>query len=152
MPISEAIQNHPELVKGLKYYKQDYNIKSLIIIFAPSLIPIAAAYHVAHYFSFLLIAGQLAFPLISDPLNLGWDLFNTANYKINPFIINAKIGTPKIPKAPPKPPLDKPISQKIAYTLVVNKKNAIKAHFPLSIFMILYTVFSLWILSEPIIH
>ena len=139
--------------KGLKYFKQNYNIKTLIIIFAPSLIPIAAAYHVAHYFSFLLIAGQLAFPLISDPLNLGWDLFNTANYKINPFIINAKIGWSVILFSVIIGHVASIIiSQKIAYTLVVNKKNAIKAHFPLSIFMILYTVFSLWILSEPIIH
>ena len=117
------------------------------------MIPIAAAYHVAHYFSFLLIAGQLAFPLLSDPLNLGWDLFNTANYKINPFIINAKIGWSVILFSVIIGHIASIIiSQKIAYTLVVNKKNAIKAHVPLSIFMILYTVFSLWILSEPIIH
>ena len=153
MPMLLFILFSVSCAKGLKYFKQDYNIKSLIIIFAPSLIPIAAAYHVAHYFSFLLIAGQLAFPLLSDPLNLGWDLFNTANYKINPFIINAKIGWSVILFSVIIGHIASIIiSQKIAYTLVVNKKNAIKAHFPLSIFMILYTVFSLWILSEPIIH
>ena len=153
MPIVLALFFSLSCVKGLKYFKQDYTIKKLIIIFAPSLIPIAAAYHVAHYFSFLLIAGQLAFPLLSDPLNLGWDLFGTENYKVNPYVINAKIGWSVILFSVIVGHMGSiVISQKIAYTLVVNKKNAIKAHLPLSFFMILYTIFSLWILSEPIVH
>lgn len=136
-----------------KYSNTGLNLKNIIIAFAPSLIPIAAAYHIAHYFSFLLIAGQLAFPLLSDPLNLGWNLFGTANYKVNPYIINAKIGWSLILSIVIIGHIASIIiSQKIAYTLVVKKNNATKAHIPLSFFMILYTIFSLYVLSEPIVH
>ena len=153
MPLFLLIFFSLSCAKGLKYFKEGYSIKKLIVLFAPSLIPIAAAYHIAHYFSFLLIAGQLAFPLLSDPLNLGWNLFGTVDYKVNPYIINAKIGWSVILFVVILGHIASIIiSQKIAYTLVVNKKNAIKAHLPLSFFMILYTIFSLWILSEPIVH
>ncbi len=51
--------------------------------FVTSLIPIALAYHVAHFLLFLLVQGQLIIPLISDPFGHGWDLFGTANYRLN---------------------------------------------------------------------
>ena len=40
--------------------------------FVFSLIPIALAYHLAHFLSFLLIQGQLIIPLASDPFGFGW--------------------------------------------------------------------------------
>ncbi len=46
--------------------------------FAPSLVPIAAAYTAAHYFSFLVLDGQAVISLASDPFGMGWDLFGTA--------------------------------------------------------------------------
>jgi len=47
--------------------------------FAHSLVPIAAGYAVAHYFSLLLLDGQLTWILASDPLQQGrLDLFGTA--------------------------------------------------------------------------
>ncbi len=50
--------------------------------FGPSLIPIAGAYAVAHYFSFLFLDGQIILRLISDPFGKGWDLFGTVGYRI----------------------------------------------------------------------
>ena len=48
-----------------------------------SLVPIALAYSVAHYFSLLVFEGQTAWRLMSDPLGRGWDLFGTANHRID---------------------------------------------------------------------
>jgi hypothetical protein len=48
-----------------------------------SLVPITLAYSVAHYFSLLVFEGQTAWRLMSDPLGRGWDLFGTANHKID---------------------------------------------------------------------
>ena len=48
--------------------------------FVFSLVPIALAFHLSHYLSFLLIQGQLIIPLASDPFGFGWDLFGTRNY------------------------------------------------------------------------
>lgn len=59
-------------------------------LFVLTLIPIALAYHLAHYLSFLLIVGQYMIPLASDPLGFGWDLFETSLYFVNIGIVNAK--------------------------------------------------------------
>lgn len=45
------------------------------------LVPIAIGYLVAHYLTFLLGDGQRIVVAISDPLQLGWDLFGTAFYE-----------------------------------------------------------------------
>jgi hypothetical protein len=47
--------------------------------FVGSLVPIALAYAVAHYFSSLIVQGQVIFRLASDPFGYGWDLFGTAD-------------------------------------------------------------------------
>ena len=43
-----------------------------------SLVPIAFAYVMAHYFTYLLFHGQAIIFLASDPLGDGSDLFGTA--------------------------------------------------------------------------
>jgi hypothetical protein len=45
--------------------------------YAHSVIPIAAGYAIAHYFSLLLLDGQITWILASDPFDRGWDLFGT---------------------------------------------------------------------------
>ncbi len=45
---------------------------------AAGLVPIAVGYLVAHYLTYLLGDGQRIIVAISDPLQLGWDLFGTA--------------------------------------------------------------------------
>jgi hypothetical protein len=42
------------------------------------LLPIAVGYLVAHYLTYLLIDGQRFLVAISDPFQMGWDLFGTA--------------------------------------------------------------------------
>jgi hypothetical protein len=57
--------------------------RSLVADFLPSLVPIAFVYAVAHYFTLLLIQGQFAIPLASDPFGRGWNLFGTIHYTPN---------------------------------------------------------------------
>jgi polyferredoxin len=54
-----------------------------------SLVPIAIAYHVAHYYTLLFVQGQAIIQLISDPFGWGWDLFGTAGYSIDPGVVGA---------------------------------------------------------------
>ncbi|MDQ3675447.1 MAG: fenitrothion hydrolase [Actinomycetota bacterium] len=51
--------------------------------FVHSLVPIALAYVIAHYFSLLAFRGQTLGYLISDPLGQGKDLFGTANNQVD---------------------------------------------------------------------
>jgi hypothetical protein len=57
--------------------------RPLAVRFSPSLVPIVLAYVVAHYFSFLVLEGQLGLVRLSDPFGLGWDLFGTDDWIIN---------------------------------------------------------------------
>ena len=57
--------------------------------FAHSLIPIALAYVVAHYFSLLVYQGQALASLASDPLGDGSDLFGTAAANVDYTVIGA---------------------------------------------------------------
>jgi hypothetical protein len=57
--------------------------------FAHSLIPIALAYVVAHYFSLLAYQGQAVASLGSDPLGNGSDVFGTASATIDYNVISA---------------------------------------------------------------
>jgi hypothetical protein len=57
--------------------------------FAHSLIPIAFAYVVAHYFSLLAYQGQAMASLVSDPLGDGSDFFGTAAATIDYNVITA---------------------------------------------------------------
>ena len=54
-----------------------------------TLVPIAAAYVIAHYFSLLAYNGQSIIYLASDPLGRGSDLFGTADSTIDYNIVNA---------------------------------------------------------------
>jgi hypothetical protein len=55
----------------------------LAAAFVHSLVPIAFAYALAHYFSLFVFEGQGAIALISDPFGSGWNLFGTAGRTID---------------------------------------------------------------------
>ena len=56
--------------------------------FVHSLVPIAVAYAVAHYFSLLVLEGQAAIALVSDPFGQWWDLFGTADRPIDYTLVS----------------------------------------------------------------
>jgi hypothetical protein len=61
----------------------------LAVRFIHSLIPIAFAYAAAHYFSLLVLEGQLGIALLSDPFGAGWDLLGTAEWRANLTLLSA---------------------------------------------------------------
>ncbi len=63
--------------------------KTLARAFAHTLIPIAAGYLVAHYFSLLAYNGQDLWRLASDPLGKGSDFFGSAGNRIDYGVISA---------------------------------------------------------------
>ncbi len=61
----------------------------LALRFVHSLVPIAAAYAIAHYFSFLVYQGQSTAALVSDPLGHGSNLLGTAHASVDYNLISA---------------------------------------------------------------
>lgn len=55
----------------------------LRVAFLSSLVPIALAYAIGHYFSLFMFEGQQAIAMASDPFGRGWDLFGTIDRAIN---------------------------------------------------------------------
>jgi hypothetical protein len=119
----------------------------------PSLIPIAIGYHIAHYASFLLIAGQLVIPLVSDPFGIGWNIFSTAAYSIDPTIVSTKfvwylalatiVGGHIIAVI---------VSHLRVIMIMPENRMAIVCQLPIVLMMVAYTAGSLWILAQPIIE
>jgi hypothetical protein len=77
-------------IAGMRTIDRDRTAAELRRIFGHTLIPIALAYLVAHYFSLFVFQEQAQFTfLLSDPLGTGHDYFGTAGYGINYAAIGA---------------------------------------------------------------
>lgn len=68
----------------------EWTASSVAARFAHTLVPIALAYAVAHYLTLIIFEGQQLISAISDPFALGWDLFGTAERKVDFFITAAE--------------------------------------------------------------
>jgi hypothetical protein len=118
-------------------------------VFAGTLIPIALAYVVAHYATLLLVAGQLAIPLASDPLGYGWDLFGTLDYRINVQPLSAdaiwylQAGALIVGHV-----IGLVLAHDKALAVFGTTRVALRTQYPLLALMILYTVGGLWLLSR----
>ena len=117
--------------------------------FIGSLIPIAIAYVVAHYATALLVQGQLAIPLASDPFGYGWDLFGTLDYRVNVQPLSAdqiwylQAGALILGHV-----LGLVIAHDKALALFGSTKVALRTQYAMLALMVLYTVGGLWLLSR----
>lgn len=59
--------------------------------FAPSVVPVALGYVVAHYYSFLVLEGQNAFVKLTDPLGTGADWLGTAGYPVDAALVTPSL-------------------------------------------------------------
>ena len=123
--------------------------RSLVPEFLLSLVPIAAAYVVAHYFSLFVIQGQFLIPLASDPLGRGWDLFGTADYVPDVTILApntvwyVQVGALIIGHV-----AGLAVAHDRAVTLFERREDALRSQYPMLALMVLFTVGGLWILSH----
>lgn len=120
--------------------------------FVVTLIPIAIAYHLAHYLSFLLIAGQYAIPLISDPLGRGWDLFGTKLYFLDIGIVDARfVWILSVSAIVAGHIMAVYLAHVTALRIYGDTRPALRSQIPMMVLMVGYTMVSLWILAQPIV-
>jgi len=121
-------------------------------LFVLTLVPIAIAYHLAHYLSFLVMAGQYLIPLASDPFGLGWDLFGTKNHFIRIGLIDARalwyisIGTIVVGHV-----VAVYLAHCISLRAYSDRQVALRSQLPMVALMVCYTITSLWIIAQPIV-
>jgi hypothetical protein len=121
--------------------------------FVYSLIPIALAYHLAHFFGFLLIQGQLIFSLVSDPFGFGWDIFGTSDYRVNIAIVNARFAWfTAVSAIVIGHIIAVYLAHAVAIRVLKDHRRALRSQIPMLALMVGYTMFSLWILAQPIVE
>jgi len=121
-------------------------------LFVFSLVPIAIAYHLAHYLSYLLISGQLIIPLASDPFGIGWDLFRTADRGIDIGIVGAKfVWYTAVVAIVVGHVFAVAVAHFTALKAFATAKAARASQYPFLVLMVAYTMVSLWILAQPVV-
>ena len=123
--------------------------KPLAGAFLGSLVPIALAYAVAHYFSLLVLQGQFAIPLLSDPFGWDWDLFGTADFRPNLRVLTpAHVWYVQVGALVVGHVLGLVLAHDRAVDLFSSPGRAVRAQYALLALMVLYTVGGLWLLSS----
>jgi hypothetical protein len=119
--------------------------------FALTLVPIAIAYHLAHYLTYLLVQGQYIVPLVSDPFGVGWNIFGTAGYRVDITIVGARFAWYTAVTAIV---LGHIVAVYLAHVRAMRifeiRSVALRSQIPLTALMVAYTFVSLSILAEPI--
>jgi hypothetical protein len=122
-------------------------------LFVLSLIPIAIAYHLAHYLTYLLIQGQLVIRLASDPFGFGWNLFGTARYRPDIGLVGARFAWYTAVSAIV---LGHILAVYVAHVIALReyatRRAALRSQIPMLVLMVGYTMVSLWIIAQPIVE
>src|SRR5260221_1245875 len=122
-------------------------------LFVLSLVPIAIAYHLAHYFTYLLIQGQLIIRLGPDPLGFGWNLLGTAHYRPDIDVVGARFAWYSAVIAIV---LGHVIAVAVAHIVALReyatRRAALRSQLPMLVLMVGYTMVSLWIIAQPIVE
>ena len=121
-------------------------------LFVWSIVPIALAYHFSHYLTSLLVNGQYALVALSDPFALGWNLFGTSHMSVEAGIVMgansawlawnlqaaAIVGGHVLAVL---------VAHVLAWRFHPLAASASLSQLPLTVLMIGYTIFGLWLLS-----
>jgi hypothetical protein len=121
--------------------------------FAASLLPIAVAYHLAHYVFFLALAGQLIVPALSDPFDLGWTLLGDNRGMIEVGIMTAEdVWWISLIALVIGHALSVLLAHIEAGRIFASRRQAVLSQLPTMFFMVTLTSFSLWVLSQPVVE
>ncbi len=117
-------------------------------IFVGSLIPIAIVYALSHYFSLLVIQGQFAIPLLSDPYGQGWNVLGTAGFVPNyTFLKPNTIWYTQVAVLVIGHVLGLMVAHDRAVALSPSPRIALRTQYVMLTLMVLYTVGGMWLLS-----
>ena len=123
--------------------------RSLVPDFVLPLVPIAAAYMVAHYFSLFVIQGQFIVTIASDPFGKGWDLFGTRDFAPNLGIVSTTtVWYVQVVALVVGHVAGLAVAHDRAVSLFEDRRAALRSQYPMLALMVLYTVGGLWVLSR----
>jgi hypothetical protein len=142
------------LLMGDRIAGERHGTSQLVATFAPTILPIALAYHTAHYLPSLLVDGQYVLAALNDPFSSGANLLGRDGAYVTTGFFNHRETMRVIW-------LSQALIIVCGHVLAVvlahaqalhvyrNLQRAFIAGMPLAIFMILYTWLGLWLLAAP---
>ena len=132
--------------------RRKVDMKVTVSTFALTLVPIALVYNAAHNYSYILVNSQYFIPLLNDPLGKGWHLLPAlAAFKPNFGLANAStVWYADIVLIVLGHIVAVVLSHLRAGERFRTAQRALLSQYPMLVLMVLYTMTSLWILSQPI--
>ncbi len=140
--ISYRLGRHSPDAPRLSY--RDYFIR-----YAYALLPIALFYHLAHNLEHLLMEGPKIVALASDPFGWGWNLFGTLYWRIPPLVSLDVLWILQIALVLVGHVFSLWVAQRTSINIFGNRKSALTSQLPMLAAMICFSVFSLWLLKQP---
>ena len=123
--------------------------------FVVSIVPIAFGYHFAHYLPSFLVDAQYALKALSDPLNLGWNLLGMRDFHVTASFLTHHASVEAIWYAQVGVIVAAHVAAVVALHGLADESRGgrlapVLSEVPLTVLMVGYTVFGLWLLSTPI--
>ena len=135
-------------IAGVHSVSSRYDTRQLTHAFAHTLVPIAFAYVLAHYFSCLIWQGQAIGFLASDPLGNGANLFGTSSDQINYNIISfAAIWYVQVVALLTGHVGGLALAHDRALVMYDDVEQAVRSQYWMLAVMVAFTSFGLWLLS-----
>jgi hypothetical protein len=132
---------------GLSMAGGGVDYRTAFIVFAPSILPIAAGYHLAHYLTSFLVDGQHVMSVLSYSIGLGERPVTTGFFNrldTVRLIWLTQAGAVVIGHV-----VAILVAHALALRVFPDPRRATLSQLPLALFMVGYTVFGLWLLAAP---
>jgi hypothetical protein len=136
-------------ILGVRSVSERFDRPELTRAFAHTLVPIAFAYVLAHYFSLLLWQGQALGYLASDPLGNGANIFGTSGYQIDYQVISyAAIWYVQVAALVAGHVSGLALAHDRALVMYGDPEEAVRSQYWMLAVMVAFTSFGLWLLSS----
>ena len=136
-------------ILGVHSVAERFDTGELGRAFAHTLVPIAFAYVLAHYFSLLIWQSQAIVYLASDPLGNGANIFGTAGYQIDYQVISyAAIWYVQVAALVLGHVGGLALAHDRALVMYRDPEEAVRSQYWMLAVMVAFTSFGLWLLSS----
>lgn len=135
-------------------YEHRVSFVSSFMPLSASILPIALAYHFAHFLTAFLVNVQYTLAAATDPLNSGHDLLGIGKFYVTTGFFNTRdtvklIWLTQAAAVVAGHVLSVILAHSIAIRLWQDPRRAVLSQLPLAVFMILYTLLGLSLLAAP---
>lgn len=119
--------------------------------YAPTLIPIAAVYFIAHYFTYLMIAGQATLGTLVDPWGHSWNPWGLGEYPLHVgFLLAAAVWWTQVFLIVSGHVLGIVAAHRVALARRYAPVRTLAYQLPLVTLMVCFTIAGLWVLAQQV--